>query len=201
MFRNFTITLALLFFAAFTFAQTHTVEAIDNEFVPEDITVQEGDTVLWVNNGTIIHTTTSGTNCDADGTWDSGNMDPGEEFMYVFNESGDYPYFCIPHCAVGMTGSVTVEAVSSARKAEIGLLEVYPNPVLNKVWMDLSNLDAHSVNVRVANLSGQTVKDVRNLRTGSTVDINLANLNEGVYFLQLWDDGNILTSNRILKAD
>lgn len=201
MFRTLTITLSLLFLTFTTFAQVHTVQVVNNEFVPEDITVQEGDTVLWVNNGTIAHTTTSGTNCDADGTWDSGNMDPGEEFMYVFSEDGSFPYFCIPHCAVGMTGSVTVETVSGTGRPEIGFLELYPNPVQNKVWMDLSNIDALSVDVKVANLSGQTVRDVRNVRTGSTVDVGLADLNEGVYFLQVWDKGNILTSNRILKVD
>jgi plastocyanin len=90
-----------------------TVQVRDNSFSPKDLTISVGDTVVWVNVGNNAHTSTSGTGCAANGLWDSGSLSKGEEFMAIFdsnhiNQTGILPYFCIPHCALGMTGTVTV---------------------------------------------------------------------------------------------
>lgn len=87
----------------------HNVEMIGNSFSPESLTISEGDTVVWTNNGNMVHTSTSGTACDPDGSWDSGELIPGESFSYVFSAEGVFEYFCIPHCDLGMTGRITVE--------------------------------------------------------------------------------------------
>src|SRR5262245_33190277 len=73
-----------------------------NRFVPAEITIQVGDTVLWVwvaGN----HSTTS-----YDGLWDSGVLPAGSQFSYTFTSPGDFAYFCIPHEAQGMVGVVHV---------------------------------------------------------------------------------------------
>ncbi|MEW6441228.1 MAG: plastocyanin/azurin family copper-binding protein [bacterium] len=88
--------------------QTHTVNMQDFTFDPVDVQISVGDTVQWVNNGPSAHTSTSGTNCTADGTWDSGLLNMGQTFSQTFDTAGTFPYFCIPHCALGMTGTVTV---------------------------------------------------------------------------------------------
>ena len=79
----------------------------DFSFSPSDVTINQGDTVQWVwqSNG---HSTTSGSNCTANGTWDSGTRNTPATFSHTFNSSGTFPYYCNPHCALGMTGSVTV---------------------------------------------------------------------------------------------
>lgn len=87
----------------------HTVQIIDSYFDPQNITISPGDTIVWTNNGTMIHTSTSGTGCDADGTWNSGNLNPGQSYSYIFTTEGSFDYFCIPHCAMGMVGKVTIE--------------------------------------------------------------------------------------------
>lgn len=80
-----------------------------SNFSPSNLIVAQGDTVEWVwISGT--HTTTSGNNCIADGIWNSGNKSSGT-FSYTFNNLGTYPYFCALHCAMGMTGIVTVNSV------------------------------------------------------------------------------------------
>lgn len=88
---------------------TYTVEIIGNSFSPESLSISVGDTVVWINTGSTIHTSTSGSDCDSDGNWDSGSLSPEESFSYVFSTGGTFEYFCIPHCELGMTGSVTVE--------------------------------------------------------------------------------------------
>lgn len=80
----------------------------DHSFTPSNLEVTEGTTVTWINQGNDVHTVTSGSDGDHDGVFDSGSMDPGEEFSFQFDEAGTYDYYCIPHVQVGMTGTVTV---------------------------------------------------------------------------------------------
>src|SRR6185503_11204765 len=45
-----------------------------------------------------------------DGSWDSGNLDPGAEFTHTFGEPGVYTFFCRYHGepGAGMAGTVVV---------------------------------------------------------------------------------------------
>ena len=85
----------------------------DNFFSPVSLTIRRGDTIAWLNAGTTVHTSTSGTSCNWDGLWDTGLLNTGESFAVVFDSTGvdtvgAIPYYCIPHCRVGMTGTVTI---------------------------------------------------------------------------------------------
>jgi plastocyanin len=96
--------LALLLCApAVTRADTHIVIVESNDFSPFDITINQGDTVIWMwTRG--VHTTTS-----MDGLWDSGILPAGSMFDYTFNDPGDYFYICTLHIeCCGMAGVVRV---------------------------------------------------------------------------------------------
>ena len=89
------------------------VEVRNNFFSPIDVTIARGDTVVWFNAGSAGHTTTSGAGCSADGLWDSGGLASGESYSVIFGDNGvtqtgTMPYYCVPHCGMGMTGTVTV---------------------------------------------------------------------------------------------
>jgi plastocyanin len=80
-------------------------------FVDEDSdnstsTIQVGDTIRWEWAGGLPHSSTSGTCCSGDGTWDSGIQSTGS-FEHTFNSQGSFPYFCIVHGQF-MTGTVNV---------------------------------------------------------------------------------------------
>lgn len=89
------------------------------QFAPANLTIRAGQTVTWRNAGTMVHTST----CDPasaqrpehavlpDGAepWDSGLIRKGESWSRSFDVPGDYIYFCTPHEAGGMIGSLTVE--------------------------------------------------------------------------------------------
>jgi plastocyanin len=70
---------------------------------PDNITVVIGvnNTVIWTNNDNEPHTVTA-----ADGSFDSGNMNPGATFTYTFTRPGIYTYICTYH--PWMHGYVTV---------------------------------------------------------------------------------------------
>lgn len=89
------------------------VQMQDNVFSPKDLTVSFGDTVEWVNVGNNGHSSTSGSGCTEDGSWNSGILARGGRFTVIFdanhvNKTGTIPYFCIPHCALNMRGTITV---------------------------------------------------------------------------------------------
>jgi glucose/arabinose dehydrogenase len=83
-------------------------------FDPPIVTIKPGDTVRWTNQGSMIHTSTSGQNCTPDGLWNSGFLAPGASFSRVFDEPGTFPYICdiASHCEVnGMEGAIVVQLV------------------------------------------------------------------------------------------
>jgi len=84
-------------------AQTHVVEISGFEFQPAELTIREGDTVVWVNNDPVAHTSTAD-----GGEWDSGLMASGDEWEFVADAAGEFEYACTPHPQ--MTASITVEA-------------------------------------------------------------------------------------------
>lgn len=77
-------------------------------YAPEAADTVVGGMVTWTNDDTAVHTVTSGNaeTGEADGTFDSKIMGPKKTFSYVFEEVGDYDYFCQLHPF--MTGKVTV---------------------------------------------------------------------------------------------
>jgi plastocyanin len=77
-------------------------------FNSNDVTINVGDTIRWINRTSTFHTTTSGTNCTSNGTWDQPLASLGSSFERTFNKLGTFPYFCRPHCGIGMTGTITV---------------------------------------------------------------------------------------------
>lgn len=82
------------------------VVASSNVFTPQVVTVPPGATVRWVG-GAGTHTVTP-TNASQPGAWASANLPVGAIFEHTFGTTGTFPYVCVPHQAVGMTGTVTV---------------------------------------------------------------------------------------------
>jgi hypothetical protein len=81
-------------------------------FGPARLVIEQGDWALWRNVGTFeFHTTTSGAGCVAGALWDAP-LEPGQRFVRRFLETpGTLPYFCRPHCPLGMVGDVLITDV------------------------------------------------------------------------------------------
>ncbi|MGO9015994.1 MAG: plastocyanin/azurin family copper-binding protein [Dissulfurispiraceae bacterium] len=87
------------------------VSVIDDQFPLIPVTVTVGDTVLWTNNGSEVHTVTSGSGCGTDGIFNSGDLLPQHSFSHPFTQAGTYPYNCQYHCSCcGMKGTVVVNS-------------------------------------------------------------------------------------------
>lgn len=102
------VTIAFALFPEASSAAEIRVSIVDNSFSPRDLNIQQGDVVVWTNNGGMIHTVTAD-----NGSFDSGNIQPGQSFAVTFTSPGTLQYYCKPHGApggVGMSGTVTVSA-------------------------------------------------------------------------------------------
>ena len=71
----------------------------NSTFSPALLAFVVGGTVTWVNDDNMIHTVTAD-----DGSFNSGDIQPGATFSRTFNTPGTNPYHCIYHR--GMTGSI-----------------------------------------------------------------------------------------------
>ena len=82
--------------------------AANNCFSPNEVNIAVGDTVTWINNDKVGHTTTSGQPSDNQtGTvWDSSLVAAGKSYSFTFQNAGDYHYFCMVH--PWMTGEIVV---------------------------------------------------------------------------------------------
>jgi plastocyanin len=80
----------------------------DNRFSPASVHVKKDDVVRWTWSGG-LHNVVSGQSCTPDGQFSSGPEATSGSFERKFETVGTFPYFCTPHCDMGMTGEVIVE--------------------------------------------------------------------------------------------
>lgn len=67
-------------------------------YIPSLLEVKTGDQVKWKNNDATIHTVTSGSALSGPDTkFDSGLVNTGSEFSFIFEKPGSYPYYCVVH--------------------------------------------------------------------------------------------------------
>ena len=106
----------------------HVVDMQAVAFEPAELTVSAGDTVAWKHAAGEAHNVVAyEEEIPSDATyWASGGFDSeqaaregwengegavqsGQSYVHTFETTGTYEYFCTPHEAAGMVGSVTVE--------------------------------------------------------------------------------------------
>jgi len=71
---------------------THTVLIEGMRFAPEVLTVNAGDTVVWLNKDMFPHTATS-----MPGGFDSQQINASESWKHTFDRQGEFSYVCSLH--------------------------------------------------------------------------------------------------------
>jgi LPXTG-motif cell wall-anchored protein len=87
-------------------AASGSVTIADFQFTPAQITINQGDTVTWTNNGPTSHSATA-----PDGSFDTGVFPAGQSRSHTFNDAGTFSYICTPH--PNMHGTIVVQASQS----------------------------------------------------------------------------------------
>jgi plastocyanin len=79
------------------------IDMSGSRFSQPELTIAPGTEVVWTNRDSMRHSATA-----ADFSFDSGTMEEGDTFSFVFNTPGTFDYYCNFH--PNMTGTITVEA-------------------------------------------------------------------------------------------
>ena len=96
--RTLLLTFGLILCTMVVFAvdqrkpKTHTVTIEGMRFRPEMLTVERGDTIVWVNKDLVPHTATSKA-----GNFDSKLIEADKSWNYTVRTKGDFAYICTFH--------------------------------------------------------------------------------------------------------
>jgi plastocyanin len=80
--------------------KTVNVAIMNFSFSPATLTINKGDTVVWVNQDSVFHHIL-GTG------FESGNLDKGQSFNFIFKTAGTFNYHCTIHPF--MKGTIVVK--------------------------------------------------------------------------------------------
>lgn len=114
------LLVALTSFSSAFAMVTEEVDISGFSFGPTNLTIEIGTTVHWTNNHGVPHTSTSD-----DGMWDSGTINPGEDFSLQFLSTGIFPYRCSFH-PLSMMGTITV--VSTGASTDVSIISFAFDP-------------------------------------------------------------------------
>lgn len=190
------IASSFLHFSNSCLAQSLTnVSVLNNSFNPSNITIDLGDTVRWTNssglhnvNGT---TTTFSGNPESFGNSISGNF----TFEHKFMTAGTYNYRCDQHFSMGMTGTITVLPPSELTEQEKleKLIVIYPNPAEYTISI-LNNTEILFKEFEMFTPSGKSI-----MKTSYSNNVNLPDLDNGIYYLLLSGDNKSVTKMVIIE--
>jgi plastocyanin len=85
----------------------------NDAYAPNPAQANVGDTVIWTNKDSTVHTASSGSSGTTTGMF-GGTLEapaviaPSQTQSFTFTEAGEFPYFCILHPA--MVGTIVVAA-------------------------------------------------------------------------------------------
>lgn len=174
----------------FAYSGNCTIWTITNTgetFSPASITVNFGDTIEFVLDGSHNAVQVSQTTWNANGSTPlAGGFQTsfGGGTVYTANHgTGTYYYVCSPHASLGMKGVIQVEGTSNiplpAKERTFGM---YPNPADNILFIRIENWKP-GINFRVLDITGRAVLEGTLVAVISEIDIS--RLSTGVYIMQV----------------
>ena len=205
-----TTTLISIAISTIGFTQTtHTINAGSFYYNPNTLTIEAGDSIIWINDGGFHDVngdinTVSGQPYNNPETFDSPatNVVGAVIFAHKFNVAGTYSYDCSvgSHAANGMIGSFTVEDnTSNISEISMSLSSLSYDQVSNCLRLKVNSLE-NEISFQLHNLEGKLIQ-TENLKiklglSEHIVPIN-SSLNKGIHIVSIIDKGQ-KTSKKIL---
>lgn len=140
-------------------AANHSVTTVGNTFSPANITINQGDTVTWTNGGG-FHNVNGTLSTYPNNPEGFGNNVSSSSWslQHIFNISGTYNYQCDPHTAMGMVGTVVVNALST------------PNSLTLTSIMDLTTPSGGNTGKALVLTANQSISDLSIYGFGSATN-------------------------------
>ena len=182
----------LLMASLYAHSTIHTILVADFSFIPSSVNANCGDTVAWVwSNGT--HTTTSASVPSCVAPWNAPITSSISTFSVVVACEGIYNYYCTVHPQ--MTGNIVVACATGITEASLPASLLAPNPFLETITVTYQDKDR----VVLYDMLGNAVKDIKLAPGSNSIQLNLADLPRGIYFLGMLRRGVITEIRKISK--
>ncbi|MCS6821898.1 MAG: T9SS type A sorting domain-containing protein, partial [Microscillaceae bacterium] len=127
-----------------------------------------------------------------------GNSNRLRNYQYLDNEFNQSAYYRLKQIDRDGIHYSYSETMFIRHQAEIGKAQIYPNPVANE--LKIFGLDQEkATNFTLFNAQGQMLCQVNDTPQEATKVLNtqLEKLPQGIYFLQIWQNGNLQTEKLI----
>jgi plastocyanin len=144
----------LLFSPILAQAATHDVAVLSNRFLPNDLTIEVGDTVRWTNGGA-VHDVTADDGSFASQT--SGSFVYSRTFMSV----AEILYHCTVHSSPGRN-------ISSNMNGRVNVIEASPNTDVSVESVDAADGSSKA---------GEDLQVITQLKNNSAVDSGVFDIN------------------------
>ncbi|MEO8068322.1 MAG: T9SS type A sorting domain-containing protein [Flavobacteriales bacterium] len=182
---------------------THEIQVVDDEFLPPTLTIELGD-AIHLNFIDAQHTFTQVTQA----TWMAnddtpmpggfaygvGTSNPGTDFTFTPTTLGTSYYICEFHVDMGMKGTFTVvDATGIGETAGTTRYSLGPNPANDQ----LSVLQKGAPPL-VISFFDATGKLYRSATMSGGIPLSIADLPNGIYFLELRDTDMLLLGTQRL---
>ncbi len=154
----------------------------------------------------LVHKSNGGLSADSSTfnfTWTAPATDVGNVTFYVAglagnnnnSDNGDQSYTTTKVCSAKATG------VGIERNQTITSISVFPNPISDKINIDLNNQTINNASIHILDMSGKLVNTLAsNISLSGNTKLSYnkpTNLNSGIYFLQI-SNGSVTKTSRIV---
>ncbi len=121
--------------------------------------------------------------------------------VFVYDEAGQVCWLKVcmerPDCSGGGNEDPTFRRSTSDVEPVVAL-RVSPNPAQAEVRVEVVGARAAPVELRLMNVMGQHLRWFSGVRLGRALPLDLADLPEGLYLLQVWRDGRLLSQEQLV---
>lgn len=122
---------------------------------------------------------------------ETGNDSDGDGIPYIADGNNVAAVF-----AAEAEMNLHVTAVNSIIQQQANL-QIYPNPVSHQATISFNNKDFGNTSVSVVNIAGQTVQHI-NTSNNRNVNWNVQELNNGIYFVRLENEGRPVAIQKVI---
>jgi Secretion system C-terminal sorting domain len=112
--------------------------------------------------------------------------------LFTPTQSGNYTVVVTQNNCVSDTSLVITVNLVGITEIEWSQVKLYPNPAINSISITTSK-DVAIKTYRVMNTLGETMMKAENINAASNLNIDVAPLKAGIYYIQLSDAKNIST--------
>ena len=203
--KKLSLLLILLPLALTGFSTTWVVNTSGFSFSPANLTIAEGDSVMFdIDN---IHSSIE----VSQATWNANGNSPlaggwnlplgGGLVLPADLTVGMHWYVCGPHASGGMKGTIMVEATTHiGEPPSPPTINLFPNPTDGYVQLTLNSIDFKpQYDVEIFNVLGDRVYAERRLEQDAVIELNLSGLAQGTYIVRLFDGVYVDTRKLVIE--